>query len=136
MRVFRYFWAGPTTLLGLALAFALLRRSHVRVVDGVIEVHGPLLRRALATCTPLAAGADALTLGHVVLGRDAPALDATRAHERVHVRQYELWGPFFLPAYLIAGLLALAGGRHPYFDNAFERHAWVSCDRPPRPEQR
>ena len=62
-----------------------------------------------------------MTLGHVVLGRNARALEVTRAHERVHVRQYESWGPFFLPAYFLAGAYALAMGRHPYFDNRFER---------------
>ena len=118
----RYLWAGPTTLLGLVLAFALLRRGHATLIDGVIEAHSPGLRRALTHLIPLAGGADAITLGHVVIGRSAQALEATRAHERVHVRQYELWGPLFVPAYLLAGLYALARGRHPYFDNRFERH--------------
>lgn len=93
------------------------------MIDGVVEAHGPLLERALAWCTPLARGADAITLGHVVLGRDARALDMTRAHERVHVRQYEAWGPLFIPAYLLAGVCALVRGRHPYFDNRFEKEA-------------
>ena len=64
-----------------------------------------------------------MTLGHVVLGRNARALEVTRAHERVHVRQYESWGPFFLPAYFLAGACALVMGRHPYFDNRFELEA-------------
>jgi hypothetical protein len=59
----------------------------------------------------------------VVIGRDARALELTRAHERVHVRQYELWGPLFLPAYFAAGAYALVRGRDPYFDNRFEREA-------------
>jgi len=122
-RLLKYLWAGPTTLLGLVLAFALLWRGKVALIDGVIEAHSPLLRQALTRLIPLACGADAITLGHVVIGRSAQALAATRAHERVHVRQYELWGPLFVPAYLIAGLCALARGRHPYFDNRFERQA-------------
>ena len=122
-QAFRYLWAGPTTLVGLVLAFALLRRGRVAVIDGVVEAHGPLLDRALAWCTPLARGADAITLGHVVLGRDARALEMTRAHERVHVRQYEAWGPLFIPAYLFAGMSALIRGGHPYFDNSFEQEA-------------
>jgi hypothetical protein len=104
---------------------ALVRRSHVAVVDGVIEAHGPLFRELLARLTPFCGGAEAVTLGHVVIGRSAEALDATRAHERVHVRQYELWGPLFVPAYLIAGLYAFARGGHPYFDNHFERPAFA-----------
>ena len=84
----RYLWAGPTTLLGLVVIAALARRGHVTLVDGVIEAHGPLFREALARLTPFCSGADAITLGHVVIGRSAEALEATRAHERVHVRQY------------------------------------------------
>jgi hypothetical protein len=123
IRVFRYLWAGPTTVVGLVVAVALLRRGRAAVVDGVIEAHSPLLGRALASFTPLAGGAAAITLGHVVIGRDAHALEMTRAHERVHVRQYELWGPLFVPAYLLAGLYELLRGRDPYLDNVFERAA-------------
>jgi hypothetical protein len=123
IQLLRYLWAGPTTLLGLVVAFALIRRGHTIVIDGVVEAHSPMLDRALTRLTLLPGGADAITLGHVVIGRNADALDATRAHERVHVRQYELWGPLFVPAYLIASVCALARGRHPYFDNRFERQA-------------
>jgi hypothetical protein len=122
-RLLRYLWAGPTTLIGIALAVASMRRGHVAIVDGVIEAHSPFLHRALASLTPLARGADAMTLGHVVIGRDARALELTRAHERVHVRQYESWGPLFVPVYLLAGVWALIQGGHPYFDNRFEREA-------------
>jgi len=127
-RVLRYLWAGPTTVVGLFVAFALLRRGHAALIDGVIEAHSPLLDRALARLTPLAGGAAAVTLGHVVIGRDARALETTRAHERVHVRQYELWGPLFVPAYFAAGLWAFAQGRHPYYDNRFEREARAIAD--------
>jgi hypothetical protein len=105
----------------------------VAIVDGVLEAHGPFLQRALASCTPLARGADAMTLGHVVIARDARALELTRTHERVHVRQYELWGPLFVPAYLLAGAWALLQGGHPYFDNRFEREARQESDEPEPP---
>ncbi len=127
-RFLRYVWAGPTTLIGLMVAVALLHRGRAAVVDGVIEAHSPLLGRALRSFTPLAGGAIAITLGHVVIGQNARALDLTRVHERVHVRQYELWGPFFVPAYLLAGLFELLRGRHPYIDNYFERDARESSD--------
>ncbi len=120
-RFLRYLWASPTTLVGLVLAFSMLRRGRATLVDGVIEAHSPLLGRALEWFTPLAGGAAAITLGHVVIGRNALALETTRAHERMHVRQYEKWGPLFVPAYFAAGLYALTQGRHPYFDNYFER---------------
>jgi hypothetical protein len=65
----------------------------------------------------------AITLGHVILGTDPPTLARLRAHEQVHVRQYERWGPLFFLAYPAASAwLWLRGGR-PYRDNPFERQA-------------
>lgn len=123
MTFVRYVWAAPASVLGLALACLALRRGNLRVVDGVLEAHGPWLRHVLTWGVPLSGGAAALTLGHVVLGQDARALDATRAHERVHVRQYEQWGVCFLPAYAAASAIAALRGGHYYFDNLFEREA-------------
>ena len=111
-------------MLGLILASLALVGGRVRVVAGVIEAHGPWLRWVLSTCVPLCGGAAAITFGHVVLGQDERALTITRAHERVHVRQYERWGVFFLPAYLAASICAMISGGHYYFDNAFERDAF------------
>ncbi len=65
-----------------------------------------------------------MTLGHVVLGRDRQCLEQSRSHERVHVRQFERWGPFLIPAYLLCSLYAHLRGRHPYLDNPFEREAF------------
>ena len=122
--VARYGWALPTTVVGLGFAgLARLTGGEVRIVDGVLEAEGGWLRILLQRCVPLPGGAAAMTLGHVVLGRDGQALAATRAHERAHVRQCERWGPVFLPAYALASLAALLRGRHPYHDNAFERAA-------------
>ena len=123
MKYWRYGWALPATLLGLLMAGRALRRGRVRAIDGVLEAHGPWLRWALTTCVPLPGGVAAITLGHVVLGQNEHALEYTRAHERVHVRQYERWGVFLLPAYLVASVYAALSGGHYYFDNAFEREA-------------
>jgi len=103
-----------------------LRRGRVLVVGGVLEVSGPLVRWALTHLVPLRGGATAITLGHVVLGRDVRALDETREHERVHVQQYERWGPLFVPAYLAASVWAVMRGGHFYFDNVFEREAMAA----------
>jgi hypothetical protein len=119
-------WALPVTAVGLTLAMAACYRGRIRVVGGVVEAWGPLLGWGLGRLVPLPGGAEAITLGHVVLGRDAHALLATRVHERVHVGQYERWGPLFVPAYFASSLWALVSGRHPYFDNVFEREAWSS----------
>ena len=61
----------------------------------------------------------AITFGHVVLCVD-DADDALMDHELVHVRQYEAWGPLFIPAYLCAALWAKARGDSAYADNTFE----------------
>jgi hypothetical protein len=123
-RLLRYLWSSPTTLLGLFFLHpTLLTGGRARVVDGVLEIHGGVTRFFLEKCTLLPGGASAMTLGHVVLGRDGMSLDRTRSHERIHVRQCERWGPFFLPAYGIASALALLRGQDPYLDNRFEIEA-------------
>ncbi len=118
-----YLWSAPTTALGLGIVvIALLSKGTFRVHDGVIEVSGGF-PRFLLRVLPLRGGVAALTLGHVVVGRDDRCLRRTRAHERVHVRQCERWGPFFLPAYVLASGWALLCGGHVYHDNWFERQA-------------
>ncbi len=128
-RALIYLWAFPTTLVGLLfLPAALLSRSGgARVVNGVLELYGGPVAFFLRRCTLLRGGASAMTLGHVVLGRDERLLDLTRDHERVHVRQCERWGPLFIPAYLVASLLVLLRGGRPYEDNPFEREAYAKA---------
>ena len=120
----RYAWAGPWSLLGLALAVpALMLGARARHVHGVVEVSGGWLGRVAARGVgPF--NVVAITFGHVVLGSSADMLKRLRAHERVHVRQYERWGPLFVPAYLADGLWQVLRGRHPYRDNRFERPAF------------
>jgi hypothetical protein len=123
MRILIYVWASPTTLVGLL--FAPFARG-VRIVDGVIEIHGGLAALFLRHGTLLPGGASAMTLGHVVIARTAELHDLTRSHERVHVRQCERWGPLFVPAYLIASLVVKLRGGDAYRDNPFEREAYGS----------
>jgi hypothetical protein len=115
-----YIWAAPTTLIGLVGATL---ADHLTIVDGVLEGQGPQIGRAFDVVAPRRSIV-AMTLGHVVLARSRAALDATRAHERVHVRQCERWGPFFVPAYVAASVAARLRGGDAYFDNRFEREAW------------
>jgi hypothetical protein len=129
-RVALYLWWAPNTALGCAAALLALPGGRLRIVDGVLEAHGPVLAGALRWLVPLAGGAAALTIGHVVLGVSAEALARSRAHERVHVRQYERWGPFFIPAYLAASAWTWLGGHDPYYDNRFERAAYGDESRP------
>ena len=120
-----YVWAAPTTALGVAVILTGLWRARVCIVAGVIDAHGPALAWMLSQLTFVPGGASALTLGHVVIARDRASLEATRAHERVHVRQCEAWGPLFLPAYLAASLLAFVRGGDCYLDNRFEVEAFA-----------
>jgi hypothetical protein len=123
-RLLLYAWASPATLLGLAVAIpALAGRGSARAVAGVLEVSGGAAAILLERLVPLPGGASAMTLGHVVLGRDAAALERTRAHERVHVAQYERWGPLFIPLYLLASAVLLLSGGDPYGSNPFEKEA-------------
>jgi hypothetical protein len=130
LQLLRYAWAFPTTLVGLLFVpCALLTGGRLQWVDGVLELHGGLVRTFLERGTLLPGGASAMTLGHIVLGRDEGALDRTRSHERVHVRQVERWGPLFLPAYGLFSLVAYARGKDAYRDNPFEREAFDDDDR-------
>jgi hypothetical protein len=112
-------WALPASLVGLVLLVAGggMARGRTAMVDGVVESSGPWIRWGLRHLTLVDADAAAITLGHVVLGRDAEALEWTRAHERVHVQQYERWGPLFIAAYVAASIWEWACGGDPYRDN-------------------
>ncbi|WP_315852926.1 hypothetical protein [Roseimaritima sediminicola] len=114
-------WAGPYTLLGLTLG--VLLGGRMQVVDGVIEIHGPRIAALLRRLPPRAI---ALTLGHTVLAQSEGVLSQTRVHERVHVRQFQRWGPLMGPAYLLASLYLYARGRDYYRDNPFEVEAFAS----------
>ena len=122
--IHRYAWAAPASAVGLALAGLGLWRGRISLVDGIVEAHGPALAWVLTHMVPLRGGAAAMTFGHVVIARDIKCLESSRAHERVHVRQYERWGPLFIPVYLAASLWAMLRRRHPYFGNPFEIEAF------------
>jgi hypothetical protein len=127
-RVLRYLWAAPYTVLGLLLgAVAVLFGANWRRHHGVIEIFGGRLGGAIGQVPP-ALGFSAMTLGHVILAVDRSALNQLRFHEHVHVRQYERWGPLFLPAYVLSSLVQLLRGRNPYRENHFERQAYAAVD--------
>ena len=122
----RRLWAGPASLIGLAFVpLARVTGGRVRIVRGVVEVSGGLLAPLLSRGNPWFP-IQAITLGHVVLGVSAETLERCRAHELVHVRQYERWGPLFPLLYLASSAAALGRGRGSYADNAFEREAFAA----------
>ena len=121
----RYAWASPATLLGLLLAGACLAGGgRARVVGGVLEVGGGSPWRALRR-TRWPWRFDAITLGHVVLAESDATLQACRVHERVHVRQYERFGPTFFLIYAASSIREHLRGGDAYRDNRFEREAFA-----------
>ncbi|HVX86964.1 MAG TPA: hypothetical protein VH253_19425 [Phycisphaerae bacterium] len=125
MAIVRTVWVLPTTGVGLLVGVACLPTgARWRRHSGVIEIHGGGVSWLLEHATVLKGGAMAMTLGEVVLGVSEAALEVTRSHERVHVRQARRWGPLFIPAYVWASVVAMARGRHFYRGNAFEMEAY------------
>ena len=125
LQLLKYLWTLPNTLLGLlCVPLAVLSGGKVQWVRGIVEIHGRAIGWLLQRRIPVIGGVYAVTIGHVVLGRDGAALTRLRDHEHVHVRQYERWGPFFIPAYFLASLLAHLKGGDAYRDNVFERAAY------------
>lgn len=117
-------WAGPWSLLGLTIGVCgLLRGGEIRMFRGTVICYGPSLARWLR-CVPIVGGASAMTLGHCIVARSLHDALVTHPHELVHVKQYERWGLFFVPAYLINSIYLGIVGRDPYRDNAFEREAY------------
>jgi hypothetical protein len=125
VRLWKYLWAFPATLLGLAFVpLTWLTGGTIAVKRGVLEIHGGAAAAFLRRGVPGLGPAAAMTLDHVILGRDQHCLDQSREHEHVHVGQYERWGLLMIPAYLLASLAVFLRGGDPYLDNPFERQAY------------
>lgn len=121
-RVAAWTWAAPLTVAGLLLAAVSGRTprwdEHHRclVVDGVRGPSAAALRLV---------GADANTIGHVVLSRHAAPSEVLLAHEAMHVRQAERLGPLLLPVYV------WLGAWYGYRDHPLERAARAGAKRAP-----
>lgn len=119
-RLAAYAWASPVTLVGLIVGAAAGVRPKLRA--GVLlfpnarGLTGWLIRRR-----NFAAG----TFGHVIVCTKDPS-PSLLAHELIHTRQAERFGPLMVPVYL--GLLAVYGyRRHPMERAAREAANRVSC---------
>jgi len=124
LRVAAYLWALPVTLLGLLIVLMARNSGGVQQqIDGVLEVAGGWPARVLLHGFPFSGPVAAITLGHVVVGVSLDALEQTRVHEHVHVRQFERWGVLMVLLYPLAGVIAALRGGNPYIDNVFEREA-------------
>ena len=123
----KYIWAAPASAIGVCAAcIASVAGAEIKRVSGVLEVS--LAPRSTVLCKAVAClRFSAITFGHVVIACSAKERVALRAHERVHVAQYELWGALFLVAYPLESLYQLLCGRGCYQDNRFETAARAAC---------
>lgn len=123
----KYIWVSPASAIGVCAAcVASIVGAEIKRVGGVLEVSLGPRSKVLCKATgylPFVA----ITLGHVVIACSAQEQAALRTHERVHVAQYEVWGPFFLLAYPLESLYQWLRGRHFYLDNRFETAARAAC---------
>ena len=117
-------WTLPNTLLGLVVGFVgLLTGGKAQVREGCIEFYGGIVERWLEKLNVFG-----MTLGHTILGQTANGLRIVRKHEQAHVRQYERWGPLFLPAYLGCSAWLWLKGKDHYRLNPFEVEAYAIDD--------
>jgi hypothetical protein len=125
LTIVRYAWASPNTSLGLVIGgLGMFTGSRAQMQRSCIEFHGGRLIGILQRLPPH--GAQAITLGHTIIGIDISALEHCRNHEHVHVRQYEKWGPFFIPAYLSCSAYLWFRNRDYYRENPFEVEAFAN----------
>jgi hypothetical protein len=87
-------WSLPNTLIGLG--FALLSGAVPQVRDGLLVAES---NRGLAYLFLTRRGFGAITFGRVVVSA-MPLTAHLLVHESHHSRQYEVFGPFYLPVYL------------------------------------
>jgi hypothetical protein len=116
-------WAAPCSAIGLLLALIpLTLGGKAAWRHGALEV---TYRQDRANCGNLASSFPfrGIVFGHVILAVTEEELLRIGPHERVHVEQYERWGPLFFLAYGLSGLWQLIHGRSPYWCNYFEVQA-------------
>ncbi len=107
-------WNGGNSLLGLLGGLG--GTAFFRPDEAVREVAGGWLIGLLGR----AGWANAITLGDVVLYADIGLIPLLHRHEMAHVHQGRLWGPLFLPAYVLESLFQWLRTGQGYQDNRFE----------------
>ncbi|MFL5767745.1 MAG: hypothetical protein ACJ758_07870, partial [Actinomycetota bacterium] len=93
-----FVWTLPNTLLGLVAGS--LTFQWPRVMEGAL-----VFDRGPRGLTSLMRSFDrtAMTVGYVIVSSE-PVEGTLLRHEQHHIRQYDRWGPFFIPAYLLLAI--------------------------------
>ena len=123
LKLAKLIWAAPCSAVGLLLAaIPLALGGNARWSAGALEV---TYRQDESSCGKLARKLPfrGIVFGHVIIAITHEELRRIGPHERVHVEQYERWGPLFFLAYGASSLLQLLRGRSPYWYNHFEVQA-------------
>jgi hypothetical protein len=127
-------WAGPSSAIGLLYAVpGVLLGGDLSVrwdedAGFIAEVRGHPIHRWQQENIP-GAGA-AVTLGHyIIYASDSPD-PSEQLHERAHVCQSNVLGPFFIPANVGGGLTSLATTGDWWDDNPLEWGPMMDAPRP------
>ena len=94
-----FLWALPTTAIGLVLGLLTFQVPRVHGGALVFDRRGP---RGLAWVLVRMHRA-AMTVGFVIVS-SVPVEGRLLTHERHHVRQSMVWGPLFVPVYLLLAI--------------------------------
>lgn len=114
---------GLTVMRGCGIA-ASTRRVDAGDVTAVLIEDSRVGRWFRAHPIPIRAQ----TLGRHVFAL-GPLEDDILAHECEHIRQWERFGPLYLPLYFGSSAVEFLRGGRPYWDNAFEVAARVQAER-------
>ena len=113
LKIEKLLWAAPCSAVGLLFAAISLSLGGKGVWrHGALEV---TYRRNQASWGKLAHALPFrdIVFGHVILAVTEEELFRIGPHERVHVEQYERWGPLFFLAYPLSSLWEILHGRSP-----------------------
>lgn len=120
-----YFWTSINTIFGLVIGatgtiVGIIVGSDPSIIaqhNAIWFVNNPLVAR----------GYDATTYGNTVISK--PSVDISSCyigeHEEQHTKQYQWWGPAFIPAYIVDFLLNRYKGSK--FEQKAKEHAIKAC---------
>ncbi len=115
LKILGFLWALPNTIIGFVIGISGL------LIDRITKRHKAKIRFAGGIClferSPAIVQNSALSLGFAhIYAREADEIlngCPCKTHEDQHTIQAMVLGPFFLPIYVLCGLIALCRGGSP-----------------------